>query len=70
MPRKIGATSSIAITAVKARKIAKDNVPSPYNHGIDRVDRVIDTIETFGRVYQSLERLCEGTGDPEFNSGS
>jgi hypothetical protein len=52
MPKKIGATSSIAITAAKARKITKDNVPSPYHHGIDRVDRVIGTIDVMFRRRQ------------------
>ena len=51
-------------TAAEARKTAKVNVASPYSHGIDRVDRVIDTIEAMhkrkqidGRQKQAADRL-------------
>jgi hypothetical protein len=42
--KKISATAA-PMTAAGARKLVKSNVASPYNHGIDRVDRVIDTID-------------------------
>ena len=43
MPKKISAAAA-PVTAAGARHLIKSNVASPYSHGIDRVDRVIDTI--------------------------
>lgn len=45
-------TSSIAITAINAREVIKASVHSPFNHGIDRVDRVVDTVDVMFRRRQ------------------
>jgi hypothetical protein len=39
-------------TAAEARTTIKSNVASPYSHGIDRVERVIDTVEAMHRRRQ------------------
>jgi spore cortex formation protein SpoVR/YcgB (stage V sporulation) len=46
MPRKLSAP----LTA--ARKVVAANVASPCSHGIDRVERVIDTVEALHRRRQ------------------
>jgi hypothetical protein len=39
-------------TAAEARKTAKVNVASPYSHGIDRVERVVDTVDAMHKRRQ------------------
>lgn len=46
-------------TAADARATAKVNVASPYSHGIDRVDRVIDTVDALYRRKQIDRRQKE-----------